>query len=90
MSISVSSATQVQAQSAIQPAAANQSTSAPKPQVAAAAPRPVADTVKISAAAQALQEAVESPVQTAKEARAGDGQARRLLAKEAAAKVVTK
>jgi hypothetical protein len=45
-----------------------------------------ADTVQISAAAQtALQEALEVPAQTAREARSGDLQAQRLLAREAAA-----
>jgi hypothetical protein len=44
-----------------------------------------ADTVQISAAAQtALQEALEVPAQTAKEARNGDHQAQRLFAREAA------
>jgi hypothetical protein len=38
----------------------------------------------------ALQEASESPVQTAKEAGTGDRQAQRLLAKEAAQKSVAK
>ena len=41
-------------------------------------------TVQISSAARAaLQEATETPVQTQKEARSGDIQAQRLLAKEA-------
>ena len=44
------------------------------------------DTVKISTAAQALQEAKETPAQTAKEAQGGDHQAQRLLAKDAAAR----
>jgi hypothetical protein len=45
-----------------------------------------ADTVQISAAAQtALQEVLEVPAQTAKEARNGDHQAQRLLARETAA-----
>ncbi len=47
------------------------------------------DTVQLSGAAQALlaalQEATESPAQTAKEAGAGDPQAQKLLAKAAAA-----
>jgi hypothetical protein len=44
------------------------------------------DTVQISTAAQsALQEIIETPVQTATEARSGDIQAQRLLAKETAA-----
>ena len=46
----------------------------------------VADTVQISNAAKALmQEAIETPAQTAKEAGRGDRQAQRLLAKEEAA-----
>jgi hypothetical protein len=46
------------------------------------------DTVQISAAAQALKEAIENPVQTAHEAASGDQVAKRLLAREAADKVV--
>jgi len=49
-----------------------------------------ADTVHISSAAQvaqaALKEATETPAQTATEARGGDHQAQRLLAKESAPK----
>jgi hypothetical protein len=46
---------------------------------------PSIDTVQISSAAQsALQEVLEAPAQTAKEARGGDHQAQKLLAKEAA------
>ena len=49
-------------------------------------PKPsTTDTVTISAAAQALQEATETSAQTAKEARSGDIQAQHLLAREAAA-----
>ena len=49
-------------------------------------PQPVAtDTVQISAAAQALQEATETSVQTSQEARSGDAQAQRLQTKEQAA-----
>ena len=48
------------------------------------------DSVQLSAAAKtmaaALQEATETPAQTAKEAGQGDQQAQRLLAKEAAGK----
>jgi hypothetical protein len=48
------------------------------------------DSVRLSQAAQimaaALQEATETPAQTAKEAGNGDLQAQRLLAREAAAK----
>jgi len=44
------------------------------------------DTVHISSASQAaLQEILETPVQTATEARGGDHQAQRLLASETAA-----
>ena len=44
------------------------------------------DSVQISNAAQAaLQEIIETPVQTAKEARTGDHQAQTLLAKETTA-----
>ena len=52
------------------------------------------DTVQLSQTAQAalaaMQEAAETPAQTAKEAGQGDGQAQRLLAKETAAKHVSK
>jgi hypothetical protein len=50
-------------------------------------PQPVpSETVQLSSAAQAaLQEAVETQAQTAKEAGKGDLQAKRLLAKETAA-----
>jgi hypothetical protein len=59
-----------------------------KPEKTAASP---VDTVTISNAAQALsqaavKEALETPVQTAQEAGAGDVQAQRLMAKEAAEK----
>ena len=50
---------------------------------------PDTDTVHLSGAAQArlaaMQEAMESPAQTMKEASGGDRQAQRLLAKEEAA-----
>ncbi len=50
-------------------------------------PQPTTDTVKISNAALTFaQEAMETPVQTRKEAMSGDTQAQRLLAKETAAK----
>jgi hypothetical protein len=58
------------------------------------APAAHADTVELSPTAQAalaaMQEATETPAQTAKEAGQGDGQAQRLLAKETAAKHVSK
>jgi hypothetical protein len=48
--------------------------------------RTTTDTVQISSAAQAaLKEVTETPAQTAQEARNGDRQALRLLAREAAA-----
>ncbi len=90
MSISVSSATHVQTPVAVQPAAARQPGSNPQPTPQVKAQPAATDTVKISAAAQALQEAIETPTQTAKEARSGDTQAKKLLAKEAAAHAVTK
>jgi hypothetical protein len=80
----VASPPQVRAQHAVQPPAPHQLAAAAKPQPAAA------DTVKISVAAQALQEATETQAQTTKEAGSGDVQAKRLLAQEAAAHSVTK
>jgi hypothetical protein len=82
-------ATTAAAQPAIaaKPAAAASQKAAPvAAQVKAA---PIQDTVNISSAAQSvLKEAVETSVQTAQEARGGDRQAQRLLAKEASAKKV--
>jgi len=70
-----------QAQPAAQPADARPKAPAPQPQSAPT------DTVQLSSAAQAaLQEALETPAQTAKEAGAGDPQAKRLLVRKAAAK----
>jgi hypothetical protein len=49
------------------------------------------DTVSISTAAKAiLQEVQENHAQTVQEAKGGDNQARRLLAKEAAANIAPK
>jgi hypothetical protein len=57
---------------------------APSPEAAPSRPVP-ADTVRLSGAAMAaLQEASDTPAQTAKEAGHGDPQARHLLAKQAA------
>jgi hypothetical protein len=71
----------VKAQAAVQPASVQPRAPEPKPQVLAK------DTVQLSSAAQAaLLEALETPAQTAKEARGGDIQAKRLMAKQAAAK----
>jgi hypothetical protein len=64
-------------------APSNQQSTAPKTTFAKSTPK---DTVQITSAAQAaLQEVIETPVQTASEARGGDHQAQRLLAKETAA-----
>jgi len=76
-----------------QPASPSTSASSQKP--AQAAPQPAAtDSVQLSATAQAAlaarQEAIETPAQTAKEASGGDPQAKRLLAKEAAARPAAK
>ncbi|HZW92334.1 MAG TPA: hypothetical protein VFF64_05120 [Candidatus Eremiobacteraceae bacterium] len=65
-------------QAATKPTATAPQPAASKPQTAGS------DTVQISAAAKALQETIETPAQTAKEAAGGDIQAKRLLAKEAA------
>jgi hypothetical protein len=79
MSDQVSSVTQLQP--APQPTDARAKTTETRPQPAQS------DTVQLSSAAQAaLREAMETPAQTAKEAGTGDAQAKRLLAKEAAAK----
>ncbi len=78
------------------PTAATATQAQPAAKAAAPSPKPapsqapstsptVTDTVQISNAARALQEAIETPAQTAKEASRGDHQAQRLLAKEAAA-----
>ena len=67
-------------------------TSAPSPRPAPPKPpssrAPATDTVQLSNAALAIQESIETPAQTAKEASSGDRQAQRLLAREAAAKKV--
>lgn len=82
MSQSVSASPQVQAPTPIKP-------DTPKGKAAKAPPTQALphENVTLSSAAQAaLQEALETPAQTAKEAGTGDMQARRLLAKEAAEK----
>ena len=76
-----------------QPAAPSTGTSPQKP--AQSHPQSAAtDSVQLSAAAQAavaaMKEARETPAQTAKEATGGDLQAKRLLAKEAAARPAAK
>jgi hypothetical protein len=70
------------AQPVAQAAPATQQPAPSKPQ-----PAPP-DTVQISAAALAVKEAIENPAQTAHEAASGDQVAKRLLAKEAADRVV--
>jgi hypothetical protein len=75
----VSNATKVAAVQQSAPARQPAPAASPKPQPA------ITDTVQISAAAQALQEATETSVQTSQEARSGDAQAQRLQAKEQAA-----
>ena len=59
-----------------------------RPKAAEPRPQPVPiEKVQLSSAAQAaLRESVETPAQTAKEASSGDVQAKRLLAKQEAAK----
>lgn len=82
--VSSTSAPQPVAQTTAQPAAPPPSSQA-KPQAS------TMDTVQISNAARAMmQEAIENPAQTAKEAAAGDRQAMRLMAKEAAARASEK
>ena len=79
MSDPVGSVTQVQAVPQPQDVKAPASESRPQP-----VPQ---DSVQLSSAAQsALREATETPAQTAKEAGSGDMQAKRLLAKQEAAK----
>ncbi len=77
-----------------QPVAQTTATAPKKPAPTKLPSAPPTDTVQLSQAAQAMlaamQEATETPAQTANEADRGDLQARRLLAKEAAVKPVTK
>jgi len=68
----------------VQPQAAVQAPSTRQPAQAAAPKAAVTDTVQISNAAKILQEATETQAQTAKEAGSGDLQAKALLAREAA------
>jgi len=84
MSLSIGSATAIQAPAPVQAAPASKPAAAAARPPVAAAQNSIKDTVQISAAAQVLQEAIENPAQTAREANAGDQQARRLLAKEQA------
>ena len=66
----------------------------PRPKSQSSTTSSSTDTIQLSSAAQAalaaVKEAQETPAQTAKEASGGDPQARRLLAREAAAKTVAK
>jgi hypothetical protein len=62
-----------------------------QPATSTATPKSSADTVQISNSAKALlQETLETSVQTGNEARGGDIQAMRLLARQAAAKASAK
>jgi hypothetical protein len=88
MSIAISQANNTSA--VVQPtASSSQKTAQPEKQ-----PTTITDTVHLSAAAQAasaaIQETRETPSQTAQEAGKGDLQAKKLLAKEAAAKPAAK
>ena len=84
----ISNATQTQ------PVAQSMGASTQKPTQSKPQSATTTDSVQLSQTAQAmlatLQEAGETPAQTAKEASLGDLQAKRLLAKEAAAKSVAK
>ena len=72
-----------QAKPVVEPATSSQKSAAPQQPGSSS---PLADTVHISSAGQsALQEAIETSAQTAREARGGDRQAQNLLAREAAA-----
>ena len=77
-----------------QPVAQATKTSAQKPARSESKSAPQTDTIQQSQTAQAalaaLQEASETPAQTAKEAGNGDRQAQALLAREAAGKRVSK
>jgi hypothetical protein len=77
-----------------QPVAQPTRTSTQKPAQSEPQSATSTDSVQLSKVAQAmvaaLQEATETSVQTAQEARHGDLQAQRLLAKDAAAKSVAK
>ena len=82
--VSSASAPQPVAQTKAQ-AAAPPASSQAKPQVS------TTDTLQISNAARAMmREAIENPAPTAREAAAGDHQAMRLMAKEAAARASEK
>lgn len=85
MASSVSSATQAPVAPAA-PVQASPTSPGGRQAPEVSAPRLPTDTVTISSAAAALQEAAETPAQTAREAAAGDLQARRLVARQAAAK----
>jgi len=89
MSLSISSAPHAEVAGTSKPTdAVLSATSAGKTSQTRASGKPTTpqDIVQISVAAQtALQELTETPVETAQEARGGDRQAARFLAKEAAA-----
>jgi hypothetical protein len=82
----ITSATQADPASAGESAAPSQQSAQPQTKLTGGTNSAATDTVTLSASAQAAQEVTETQAQTAKEARSGDHQAQRLLAKEAAAK----
>ena len=75
----VNSASEAQASAAVQASPARQPARTP------ASPAQVTDTVQLSSTAKIVQEAIETPAQTAKEAASGDRQAKALLARETTA-----
>jgi hypothetical protein len=84
----ISHATAVQPAVQVKPAPQQVTT---QPAVPSKSQSAASDTVQISnAAQQILKEAIETSAQTAHEAAAGDAQARRLLAKEAADNISVK
>jgi len=90
MSVSISSTIPHASEAAANPSSGPAKTATPSSVKASSpAPAPASDSVQISSVAQAaLKESIETPAQTAHEANAGDPQAKRLLAKEAADKIV--
>jgi hypothetical protein len=80
--------------SQVEPVSKSTGTSTQKPTQSEPPSATSKDSVQLSAAAQAalaaLQEAIETPAQTANEASHGDLQAQRLLAREAVEKSASK
>jgi hypothetical protein len=75
--------TAIQTQAVAKPVTSSPKAGPSKSTLTTSAPQ---DTVQISGAAQALQEATETSTQTAREAQKGDRQAQNLLAREIATK----